>query len=317
VRLIGARLLLRRMPALLNPLDVGMRLRAPASGTTDGFARVQTTLKGAPPSASVQAGVLTLASMPGTPRSLQLITLSLLVVAVAAACGEDEPSRSAAPSDEPSFPPRVSPYDPAINPDDFVEGIDNPYMPFEPGAVYVYEGVSEDEEETVTVSVTNRTREILGITATVVKDVVTVEGEIAEKTFDWFAQDRYGNVWYLGEDSKEYEDGKPVSSEGSWEAGVDGAQPGIVMLGDPQVGDRYRQEYYEGEAEDFGKVIKLNASIEVPYDSYTDVLVTEDWNPLEPKILENKYYARGVGVVYERSVKGPKEELELVDLKQV
>ena len=248
--------------------------------------------------------------------SLRLFALALLVAGTAAACGEDKSAPSAAPAGRPSFPPAVSPYDPQIDPADFVEGIDNPFMPLEPGTTLVYEGESEDEKETDTVFVTNRTKEILGITATVVRDVVSVEGEIAEKTFDWYAQDRYGNVWYLGEDSKEYENGKPVSSEGSWEAGVDGAQPGILMLGEPQVGDRYRQEYYKGEAEDFGQVLRLGESVEVPYGSYDNVLVTKDWTPLEPKVLENKYYARGVGVVFERSVKGPKEELKLVEVKQ-
>ena len=248
--------------------------------------------------------------------SLRLFALAVLVAGTAAACGEDGSAPSATPAGKPSFPPAVSPYDPQIDPSDFVEGIDNPYMPFEPGTTLVYEGVSEDEKETVTVFVTDKTKEILGITATVVRDVVTVEGQIAEKTFDWYAQDRYGNVWYLGEDSKEYEDGKPVSSAGSWEAGVDRAKPGIVMLGDPRVGDRYRQEFYKGEAEDFGQVLTLDESVDVPHGSFDDVLVTKDWTPLEPKVLENKYYARGVGVVFERSVKGPKEELSLVDVNQ-
>ena len=248
--------------------------------------------------------------------ALRLFALAVLVAGTAAACSENGSAPSATPAGKPSFPPAVSPYDPQIDPSDFVEGIDNPYMPFEPGTTLVYEGVSEDEKETVTVFVTDKTKEILGITATVVRDVVTVEGQIAEKTFDWYAQDRYGNVWYLGEDSKEYEDGKPVSSAGSWEAGVDRAKPGIVMLGDPRVGDRYRQEYYKGEAEDFGQVVTLDESVDVPHGSFDDVLVTKDWTPLEPKVLENKYYARGVGVVFERSVKGPKEELSLVDVNQ-
>src|SRR5919106_4288266 len=150
--------------------------------------------------------------MPNAHASLRLFAVVLLVVGTAAACGGGESASSAPPGGKPSFPPAVSPYHPQINPSDFVEAIDNPYMPFEPGTTLVYEGVSEDEKETVTVFVTNRTKEILGITATVVRDVVSVEGEIAEKTFDWYAQDRYGNVWYMGEDSKEYEDGKPASS---------------------------------------------------------------------------------------------------------
>src|SRR5919106_1886711 len=254
--------------------------------------------------------------MPSAHASLRLFAVVLLVVGTAAACGGGESASSTPPAAEPLFPPAVSPYDPELDPSSFVEAIDNPYMPFEPGTTLVYEGVSEDKKETVTVSVTNKTKEILGITATVVRDVVTVGGEIAEKTFDWYAQDRYGNVWYMGEDSKEYEDGKPVSSAGSWEAGVGGAKPGIVMLGDPQVGDRYRQEYYKGEAEDFGQVLKLAESVDVPHGSFDEVLVTKDWTPLEPQVLENKYYARGVGVVFERSVKAPKEELSLVDVKQ-
>jgi hypothetical protein len=240
----------------------------------------------------------------------------VLVVFATAACGEDEPQPSTRSANEPVFPPPVSPYEPKIEPADFVAGIDNPYLPFEPGTKWVYEGVSGDEKETDTVYVTNQTKEILGITCTVVRDVVSVEGEIAEKTFDWYAQDRYGNVWYMGEESREYENGKVVSTEGSWEAGVDGAQPGIIVLGDPQVGDRYRQEYYKGEAEDFGQVLKLDASVEVPYGSFDNVLVTKDWTPLEPKVLEEKYYARDVGVVFEHSIKGPNEELRLVELKR-
>jgi hypothetical protein len=166
------------------------------------------------------------------------------------------------------------------------------------------------------VSVTNQTREIMGVTATVVRDQVFVAGELVEDTLDWFAQDRSGNVWYFGEDTAEYEEEKVVTRKGSWEAGVDGAQPGIVMLGDPRVGDTYRQEFYEGEAEDLGRVIELDESVSVPYDSFSDVLVTEDWTPLEPKVLENKFYARGVGPVLERKVEGGEEVLRLVALRQ-
>jgi hypothetical protein len=250
----------------------------------------------------------------GVPIRLTAIAVAMLLLM--AGCGGDEPSPSAGSQDEPSFPPALSPYEPEIDPADFVEVIDNPYMPLEPGTTYVYEGESEGEKETDTVFVTHETKEILGVICTVVRDVVSVEGEIAEKTFDWFAQDRYGNVWYFGEDSQEYEDGKPVSREGSWEAGVDGAQPGIIMLGEPEVGDRYRQEYYEGEAEDFGKILRLDGSIEVPYGSFDNVLITKDWTPLEPKVVENKYYARDVGVVFEESVKGPKEQLRLLEVRQ-
>jgi hypothetical protein len=236
------------------------------------------------------------------------------IAILAAGCGGNkEPSGSAQGTDEPSFPPAVSPYAPEIDPADFVEGIDNPYLPFEPGTTYVYEVVAEGEQERDVITVTDKTKEILGVTCTVVRDVESVEGEVAEKTFDWYAQDRYGNVWYFGEYSESYEDGK-VRTEGSWEAGVDGALPGIIMLGEPVIGDRYRQEYYKGEAEDFGEVIKLDASIDVPYGSFTDVIVIEEWNPLEPKIFEEDYYARGVGLVFEEVTKGPSEVVKLVEV---
>jgi hypothetical protein len=244
----------------------------------------------------------------------RFVIVVVLLAFGAVACGDNDDTQPTNQSQEPAFPPPVSPYEPQIDPADFVASIDNPYLPLEPGTTLVYEGQSDGEKETDTIVVTDKTKEILGITCTVVKDVVTVDGVIAEKTLDWFAQDRYGNVWYFGEISKEYEDGKFAGLEGSWEAGVDGAQPGIVMLGDPEVGDEYRQEYYAGEAEDFGKVVQLDASVEVPYGSFDNVLITEDWNPLEPKVLENKYYAKGIGVVFEEAVKGANEELKLIEV---
>lgn len=244
--------------------------------------------------------------------SLRTVVIAAAITMLSVGCGGDEePSRSAAPQDEPSFPPAMSPYEPAIDPADFVEGIDNPYLPFEPGTEYVYEVVAEGEHERDVITVTNKTKEVMGVTCTVVRDVETVEGRLAEKTFDWYAQDRFGNVWYFGEYSEAYEKGK-VSTEGSWEAGVDGALPGIIMLGDPQIGDRYRQEYFAGEAEDIGEVVNLDASIEVPHGSFTDLIVIEEWNPLEPKIFEDDYYAKGVGLVFEEVTKGPSEVVKLV-----
>jgi hypothetical protein len=122
-------------------------------------------------------------------------------------------------------------------------------------------------------------------------------------------------VWYFGEDTAEYDGGKVVSRAGSWEAGVDGAQPGIVMLADPRVGDTYRQEFYRGEAEDQGKVLRIGGSVTVPYGSFEDVLATEDWTPLEPKVRETKVYAPGVGVVLERVIKGGHGVLRLVAVR--
>ena len=143
-----------------------------------------------------------------------------------------------------------------IDPDDFVEVIDNPYLPLQPGTRWVYEGVEDGETERVEVEVTTDRRDVMGISAVVVRDTVYEDGELIEDTYDWFAQDVDGNVWYLGEDSREFEDGELVSTEGSWEAGVDGALPGIVMLADPEVGDAYRQEFYEDEAEDMAEVAR-------------------------------------------------------------
>ncbi len=230
------------------------------------------------------------------------------------ACSQGRPTAGAGTTTPRSFPPPISPYEQALEPADFVAGIDNPYMPLEPGTVLRYKGISDGETEIGIVTVTDETKEVMGVSTTVVKDVVEIDGKLAEKTFDWFAQDRYGNVWYFGEISREYEEGKFVGLEGSWEGGVDGALPGIVMLGDPQIGDRYRQEFYKGEAEDFGAVIELGASVKVPAGTYSDVLVTKDWNPLEPKVLEHKYYARGIGVVLERKVRGGQEKFELIEV---
>ena len=237
----------------------------------------------------------------------QIIILALsigLAVMFAVGCGEDSPVIDV--GDEP--------YDPVINPADFVAQIDNQYLPLTPGTTFLYEGETEDGKERIEVEVTHETKEILGVTCTVVSDKVWVDGELAEDTLDWFAQDKDGNVWYFGEDSKEYEDGRVVSTEGSWEAGVDGAKPGIIMKANPQVGDAYRQEYYEDEAEDMAEVLSLNESVSVAYGSFENCLKTQEWTPLEPDIVENKYYAPGVGVILELAVEGESERVELVEV---
>ena len=160
-------------------------------------------------------------------------------------------------------------------------------------------------------SVTHSTKRIMGVKCVVVKDRVFAQGKLGEKTFDYYAQDKNGNVWYFGEDSKEYKNGK-VSTGGSWEAGKAGAKPGIIMQAHPKVGQTYRQEYSKGSAEDMAKVLKLNGSAKVPYESFDHVLVTKEWTPLEPGVAEHKYYAAGVGDIKEVTVKGPSETLELV-----
>lgn len=205
-------------------------------------------------------------------------------------------------------------YAPTIDPANFVEGIDHPYFPLTPGTTMVYEGETEEGTERIEVTTMPETKEILGVTCTVVRDTVWLDDELVEDTFDWYAQDKDGNVWYMGEETREYEDGVVVSTAGAWEAGVDGAQPGIIMEGDPQVGDTYRQEYYVGEAEDMAEVISLSESASVPYGGFDQVLVTREWTPLEPGIAENKYYAPGVGLILEVVVEGGTERVELVDI---
>ena len=235
---------------------------------------------------------------------------------LAGACGGPPPIADI-PPEIPRNPAALidgEPYSPEIDPANFAHRIDNPYLPLIPGTRLSYRGISDGERETEEFVVTGRTRTILAVETTVVHDRVFVAGELVEDTFDWFAQDRNGNVWYFGEASRDYEDGKVVSTKGSWEAGVDGALPGIVMLAAPQIGDVYRQEYYAGEAEDVGEVVSLEKKVQVPYGSFGDVLVTEDRNPLEPRVLENKYYAPGVGVVFEELVRGGEGYLELVDI---
>ena len=205
-----------------------------------------------------------------------------------------------------------------LDPADFTTKIDNPYWPMRPGRRWVYrETDSEGTKQRVVVTVTQRTKLIAsGVTARVVRDVVTEKGKPVEKTDDWYAQDKAGNIWYLGELTTEYENGKPVSTQGSFEAGVDGAQAGIIMPAKPRVGQSYRQEYLEGEAEDKASILSLKERAQVPSGYYPKVLMTRDVNPLSPKILEYKFYARGVGPVLAVSVSGGSDREELVRFKR-
>jgi hypothetical protein len=205
-------------------------------------------------------------------------------------------------------------YAPRIDPAEFTTDIDNPFLPLRPGNRWVYEGRGDGGEvERTVVEVTRDTRRVMGVTWVVVRDTVSGPDGVIEDTFDWVAQDAEGDVWYFGEDTKEYEDGKVVGTAGAWEAGKDGAQPGIVMKARPRVGDKYRQEFYKGEAEDRGEVLSLDETATVPFGSFDRLLKTKDDTPLEPDVVENKYYARGVGPILEVTVKGGSERNELVE----
>ena len=186
-------------------------------------------------------------------------------------------------------------YAPDIDPASFVDVIDNPYLPYAVGSRWVYEGESDGEVERIEVVVLDDTREVMGITATVVRDTVYVDDEMVEDTYDWFAQDADGNVWYLGEDTREFEDGVAVNAAGAWEAGIDGALPGIVMPADPQVGDAFRQEFYPGEAEDMGEIIEVGVARSIGLGDFDDVVVMTHWTPLEPDVVEEKWYAEASG----------------------
>ena len=231
---------------------------------------------------------------------LAACAILLILAAAATGCADDEPAAAPAAA-----------YAPEIEPTEFTSAIDNPYLPLVPGTRWVY--ANTDGAERVEVEVTTQTRTVMGVVCVVVSDTAFEDGQVIERTLDWYAQDTAGAVWYFGEETAEYENGLQTSTEGSWEAGVDGAQPGVVMPAHPEPGDPYRQEYYVGEAEDMGQVLATGQTITVPAGAYTDVVQTRDWTPLEPDVEEHKYYAPGVGVVAEVTTKGGSGSLELVE----
>jgi hypothetical protein len=206
-----------------------------------------------------------------------------------------------------------------LDPADFTTRIDNPYWPMRPGTRWAYRETDTDgTRRRGVVRVTDEVKRIAnGIDARVVRDTVTENGVLVEDTWDWYAQDRAGNVWYLGERTREYENGKLVSTEGSFEAGVDGAQAGVVMPARPRVGLAYRQEHYAGHAEDRASIVGLSEQVEVPAGHYRHVLMTREVNPLEPHSLELKFYARGVGPVLAIAVSGGSDREELVGLTRL
>jgi hypothetical protein len=204
-------------------------------------------------------------------------------------------------------------YDPRIDPDDFAQPSANPFFPLVPGTTRVLEAVTDEGTERVEVTVTFETRTILGVECTIVRDVVTLEGEIVEDTDDYFAADRFGNVWYFGELAMNFEDGQLTDLGGSWLAGMDGAKPGIVMEAVPAVGDTYRQEYLATEAEDAATVAALGRTVNVPFGTLQGCLETRDFTPLEPGQLEAKFYAPGMGAVLEVNLETG-ERLELVGI---
>jgi hypothetical protein len=204
-----------------------------------------------------------------------------------------------------------------LDPSNFVPHVTNPWFPLKPGTTWIYRGVKDAKQTRNVVTVTHRTRTIVGVRATEVHDLLYEAGHLEERTSDWYAQDKRGNVWYLGEATAELDkNGRVTSREGSWLTGVNGAEAGIYIPGHPHVGDAARQEYYKGHADDHFQVLSLTATVEVPYISSHHALLTKEWTPLEPGVLDHKYYVRGIGNVKEISVKGPVERNVLVAVRR-
>ena len=240
-------------------------------------------------------------------RTLTAAALAGALTAFAAGCGSD--STTGAGGGLPQGSEKVD-----LDPSGFTTQIDNRYWPMKPGSRWVYrETDRQGAIQRDVVTVTSKTKRVAnGIEARVVHDVTTEKGQLVEVTDDWYAQDSAGNIWYLGEDTTEYENGRPSSTKGSFEAGVDGAEPGVAVPADPKPGLTYRQEYYAGEAEDSGQVMGVDEQVEVLAGHFKDVLMTKDTNPLEPKVLEFKFYAPGVGPALALTVSGGSDREELI-----
>jgi hypothetical protein len=193
----------------------------------------------------------------------------------------------------------------------------NPWFPLRPGTTLVYRGVKDGRPSRDVVHVTPRTRTIEGAACAAVSDRLYVRGRLAERTTDWYTQDAQGNVWYFGEDTAELDrNGHVTSTEGTWLAGRDGAKPGIFMPANPRVGDAHRQEFYKGHAEDHFRVLSLAARVKVPGARSARALLTKETTPLEPGVVDHKYYVRGIGTVLEQTVKGGDERNVLVSVRR-
>ena len=244
-------------------------------------------------------------------------TLVVLLAGCGLAGGPEETPSPAGSSSAAALPQGDEPFD--LDPASLTTEIDNEYWPMEPGTRWVYRETDEQGHELrVVVTVTSETKDIAnGATARVVRDTVTRQGDVVEDTFDWYAQDPDGTVWYLGEDTAEFEDGRLTTTEGSFEDGRDGALAGVIMPGDPAVGQAYRQEFYLGQAEDNGAVLSLDEQAEVPAAHYDLALLTKDTSTIEPDVLEYKLYAPGVGPVLTLGVSGGAGREELLEVGMI
>jgi hypothetical protein len=250
-------------------------------------------------------------------KTLIATAVAAAALALAAAgCGSDDGEASSSSADGETSLPQGNEHV-SLDPAEFTTEIDNPYWPMKPGSRWVYDEVEDAERLRVEVTVTDRIKVVDGIEARVVRDVVSKpDGQPVEVTDDWYAQDSEGNIWYLGEKTAEYEHGKPVNTSGSFQAGVDGAEAGVILPADPEPGMSYREEYYPGEAEDAATVLSVSEQAEVPAGHYTDMLMTSNVNPLEPKVQEYKLYAEGVGPALVLLTSGAVGTEELVNFQR-
>ena len=238
---------------------------------------------------------------------IRSIAVAISVLALVACGGGGSKSSSSSSS---TLPQGTKPM--KLDPADFTTNIDNPYWPMRPGSHWVYRETENGETQRVDVTVLDRTKVLAGITARVVHDRVTRKGQILENTYDWYAQDSHGNLWYLGEDTAEYENGQLKTTAGSWAAGVDGAEPGVVVPASPKQGMRYREEYYAGHAEDGAEVLSVSSQVQVPFGRFQNALLTRNFSAIEPTVEEMQLYAKGVGPVMELLVSGGSGRTELL-----
>jgi hypothetical protein len=241
-------------------------------------------------------------------RTCVLIALTLVTGSTLTACGSSSSKRPAAPAARNTTAPASTtttgpPYHLTVVPAQFTHVVTNAYFPLEPGKTRVYDGTRDGQPQHTEMAVTKETRTIMGVKCVVVRDVVTSNGALVEKTTDWYAQHQNGDVWYFGESTAEYTNGKVSSTHGTWEAGVDGAQPGIIMLATSKPGDHYKQEYRPGEAEDQATVLRIDPSVKVPGGTFSKIVITEDRDPLNPDKVDLKKYAPGIGLVYSERVR--------------
>ena len=239
---------------------------------------------------------------------IRSIAIAVAVLALAACGGGGSDSK---PSSSAGLPQGTKPV--KLDPADFTTEIDNPYWPMRPGSHWVYREVENGEAQRVDVTVTNRTKTLGGIEARVVHDRVSRNGQTVENTYDWYAQDSKGNLWYFGEDTGEYENGKLKTKEGSFAYGVDGAEPGVVVPANPKPGMSYREEYYAGHAEDGAEVLGTHSQVQVPFGRFQNAMLTRNFSTIEPTVEEMKLYAKGVGPVMELLVSGGSGRTELLN----